>query len=82
MQLAIALILSLTTGTSGLKTESSVVRQAPVENANGGDMKLICKTEAMTGSRTKRKRTCLSREEWRFRAEQANDALNGASRDY
>ena len=82
MKLAIALILGLTTGTSGLKPENPVLRQAPVENANGSDAKLICKTEAVTGSRTKRKRTCLLREEWRFRAEQANDALNGASRDY
>jgi hypothetical protein len=59
----------------------SVAQQTPVAQAKNEQKQVICKSESVIGSRLKRKRTCLSREEWRLRAQQANDALNEVSRD-
>ena len=82
MNLAISIILGLTTATSAGETKSPAAQQTPVEKPKSTSAELICKTDPVLGSRIKKKRTCLTREDWAFQAEQANDALNGVSRDY
>lgn len=82
MNLTLAIILSLTTATYAGGVKSPDAQQAPVEKPKSTAAKLICKTAPVLGSRITKKRTCMTREDWAFQAEQANDALNGVSRDY
>jgi hypothetical protein len=81
MMLTLTIVSSVVFAVGGTAMTNSAAQQAPIEKPRSEKKQLICKSDPVLGSRTKIKRTCLSREEWRLKAEQANDALNEVSRD-
>ncbi len=81
MIIVFAMYLSVATAASDTSAHDPIQQQPAAKKSQSGQKQLICKSEPVLGSRIKVKRTCLSREDWRFQAEQANDALNEVSRD-
>lgn len=73
--LALALTASFSIG-AGVNTESGDTPPAPSKKE-----KLICKSEKVTGSRTKVNRTCLTKEQWEQLAANTKKGLDEMGRN-
>ncbi len=58
--------------------EAAVSTNAPSEEEDPGQ-EIVCRTERVTGSLTRRRRTCMTRDEWNGVAARTRHDLNRAS---
>jgi hypothetical protein len=61
---------------AGIALASATVATAADEESEDPGAKVVCKTEKVTGSRTKTKRTCMTQKEWDELASQSRQGMD------
>ena len=81
MKSAIIIVFSVLLLANAAETPTGAPEVSQATKPKSAENQVTCQSEPVLGSRTKLKRTCMTRAEWRLRSEQAKDALDETSRD-
>ena len=73
---SLAVIAAPAIAQTGSKGEAEA-REAAGERGKSDKLKLVCRTESVIGSRAKKKRTCLTKEQWEAVAANGNRYSRG-----
>ena len=66
---------------AGVALATGAVANAEDEAASNPEEKVVCRTEKLTGSRTKVKRVCMTKAQWDALAEQTRKGMDDFSRN-